>query len=1354
MTEKTIIPYVINASAGTGKTTLLLQNVLLDLLERSDRHPEATIKNSLVITFTVAAAAEMRRRLENNISFCIEYAGNSSLRDANFVIGGDESKLAKAIRSDKYSGIAKKVFEKAKSDMPMMQISTIDALDKLIVDRNTDVLTDVHPGYELVADEAMRHNLQNQVLDELFEQWYSEGDPHHDVFMDVLDNFGGPQKDADLRQIIRDLYEKALTKPNRLQWLDHIASPYVARIDDGAIVHEANEFYRKAIDDNYETIKKRLDKVHDYAMWIKATYGPKYPDVVFPENNRFFGPFEMWRDSFDNIKEGTWDELYSFFHGETPNSLYAALTSGATKKTSFFKNDYKILKPESEICEDAAKVISDLQKAAASWKNIFSLDAEHTKVFNGIVKRRLEELRELIVLFDERYLAVKSERSAAEFSDVAFWARKVLDQPNVLDRLSEQWQFIYVDECQDDNALQNDFIRRISAKAQKLTMVGDVKQSIYGFRDASPKDFLDIAKSVEKTNPDHKSTLRSNHRSVPEILMFVNTVFSHLLTKETGGVNYLDEQLTLESGENTDRKFNSDAVEFLLRKIPRDLENDEENNVSTDSVDELAQSHERTRGLKNELQVDMIVRRIQKLCQGRNAQYKPGDIAVLARGNTLFNDLYDRLQEAGIPADVQGVGDYYKRAEVLVALDWLKIIANAHQDIPMVGVMKSLDFSDEELAELRLLDMNGSYYGIMWRVAHPSEEYPLSGQASDGLKRHVEKFLGLFDGVKGFASNHPLDETLWHIYTVTGLYDYVGSLPEGAQRKANLAELAVKAKTFGSTEQRGIRPFLNAVDAWSQDGDANEEASTVSTKNAVHITTIHRAKGLQWPVVILMSATGKLLTQSERESIPMVERVSQGQGFGMAGLKLKDTRHTEIIDNFQQEYIVQESKGKDAEEELRLLYVALTRPEEKLIIAGTLTERKLYGYTFHTPDFSYESALSSDQSSYSYSIEFLRDQDPSYYTWITHALMAAVNFEYPDDWRFDGEGTFDTRISLPRGKREADTGNADSQLFSSPRFATVHLDEEPLEVIRPMDFRTVGFENLKKRVPVDGTREVDDRALPRIPVTVSASGARSWLATDTDDTDDGEAATEGTDVSVTDDTTIVDNADEHDWRFGAYPLPDFMNDGKKSRLSPAEVGTAVHAVLELFDWADGMSSISKDALLDVIQELEDSGHITSQVAAELRSDRQMSGMEWFVTGQPEGGCEHLAKVIIGGKPEDLHREEPFTMLIDPARLQVMSDNSDDNFKVTNLGGRKTVVRGIIDGYFVDTATKRIILFDYKTDAIRDGEDKDAWMKRLHDDYFQQQALYAEALEQAYPGYTVTERWLVGLAGHRLIDVSE
>ena len=1353
MTEKTIIPYVINASAGTGKTTLLLQNVLLDLLERSDQYPEATIKNSLVITFTVAAAAEMRRRLENNISFCIEYAGNRSLHDASFIIGGDASKLAKAIRSDKYSGIARKVFEKAKSDMPMMQISTIDALDKLIVDRNTDVLTDVHPGYELVADEAMRHNLQNQVLDGLFEQWYSEDDPHHNAFMDVLDNFGGPQKDAGLRQTIRDLYEKALTKPNRLQWFDHIASPYDVRIDDDTSVYEANEFYRKAIDENYETIKRRLDDVHDYAMQVKATYGSRYPDVVFPENNRFFGPFEMWRDSFDNIKEGTWNELYSFFHQGMPNSLYAALTSKAARDTSFFKNDYKILKPKSKECEDAAEVISDLQKAAKPWSNIFSLDAERTKAFNGIAKRRLEELRELIVLFDKRYLAVKSERSVAEFSDVAFWARKVLDQPNVLDRLSRQWQFIYVDECQDDNALQNDFIRCISAKAQKLTMVGDAKQSIYGFRDASPKDFLDITESVGKTNPGHKSTLRSNHRSVPEILMFVNTVFSHLLTKDTGGVNYLDEQLNLESGEDSNRRFNPDAVEFLLRKIPNGSGNDEDDgDIPTGSVDEFAQPHERTRGLKNELQVDMIVRRIQELCQGKNAQYSPGDIAVLSRGNTLFNDLYDRLQEVGIPADVQGVGDYYKRAEVLVALDWLKAIANAHQDIPMVGVMKSLDFSDEELAELRLFDMNGSYYGIMWRVAHPSEEYPLKSQASAGLKRHVEKFLGLFDGISGFAYNHPLDETLWHIYAVTGLYDYVGSLPEGIQRKANLAELALKAKTFASTGQRGIRPFLNAVDAWSQDDKANEEASTVSTKNAVHITTIHRAKGLQWPVVILMSATGKLLTQDERESIPIVERASHGQSFGIAGLKLKDTRHTEIVNNLQQKYIVQESKGKNAEEELRLLYVALTRPEERLIIAGAISESKLYGYTFHSPDFSYESALSPDR--YSYSIDFLRNQDPSYYTWITRALMAAADFKYPDNWIFDEEGTFTTRISLPRGMNEADTGNAESQLFSGPRFVTVHLDEEPFEVIRPMDFRTVGFENLKKRVPVDGTRNVDDRTLPRIPVTVSASGARSWLATDTDNTDDEESAAEEADVSVTDDMTIVDNVDEHDWRFGSYPLPDFMNDGKKRRLSPAEVGTAVHAVLELFDWSDGMSSVSRDALLEVIQELEDSGHITSQIASELRSDRQMSGMEWFVSGQPEGGCEHLASMIIDGESEDLHREEPFTMLIDSARLQVVSDNSGDDSKMADFGGRKTVVRGIIDGYFVDETRRRIVLFDYKTDAIRDGEDKDTWMKRLHDDYFQQQALYAEALERAYPGYTVSERWLVGLAGHQMIDVSE
>ena len=1354
MTEKTIIPYVINASAGTGKTTLLLQNVLLDLLERSGRDSDATIKNSLVITFTVAAASEMRRRLENNISFCREYSENPALHDERFIIGGDGSKLAKAIKSDEYSGIARKVFEKAENEIPMMQISTIDALNKLIVDRNTDMIENVHPGYELMADDAMRHDLQNQVLDELFEQWYSEDDPHHNAFMDVLDNFGGPQKDADLRRTMRNLYERALTKTNRLQWFDHIAAPYDVRFDNDTIVYDANGFYRKAIDDNYAKIKERLDAVHDYVTRIKTTYGSEYPDTVFPENNRFFGPFETWHASFDNIKKGTWDELYSFFHQGGSNNLYAALTSNATERTAFFKDDYKALGKNDVVCKETATVISDLQKSAKLWAGIFSLDAEHTNALNSIAKRRLEELRELIILFDKRYLAVKNERSVAEFSDVAFWSFEALDQPSVLDRLSKQWQFIYVDECQDDNALQNDFIRRISSKARKLTMVGDVKQSIYGFRDASPKDFLDIAENVVKNSPDHKSTLRNNHRSVPEILMFVNTVFAHLLTKETGGVDYLEEQLMLETGEDTDREFNPDAVEFLLRKIPgKSQDGDGREGVPADSVDLLTQPYERTRGSDDELQVDMIVRRIQSLCQGANPQYRPGDIAVLARGATLFGDLHDRLQWAGIPVDVQGVGDYYKQAEVLMALDWLKSIANTHRDIPLVGVMESLGFSDEELAELRLLDRKASYFGIMWRVAHPSEEYPLDGHASDGLKRHVEEFLDLFDGIRGFASNHPLDETLWHIYTVTGLYDYMGSLPGGIQRKANLAELAVKAKTFESTGKRGVRPFLDAVGAWSQDDKANEEASTVPTKNAVHITTIHRAKGLQWPVVILMNATGTLLRQAVYESVPMVEHASQDRSYGVAGLKLKDTRHTEILDNFQQQYVIEESKGRDAEEELRLLYVALTRPEKKLIIAGKIQETKYFGYTFHTPDFHYESALSSNR--YSYDIGFLRDQGPSYYTWISHALMAAANFKYPYDWSFGNrKGTEDARISLPSGMREEDTGNAASRLFSCSRFATVHLDEEPFEVLHPMDSTTDGFANLKKRVSVDGIREVDDQALPRIPVTVSASGARGWLATDMDDADEEETTAGGGDVSVTDDMTIPDNNDEHDWRFASYPLPDFMNDGSGNRLSPAEVGTAVHAVLELFDWSDGMSPASKDALLDVIQDLEDSGHIPSRIADELRSDRQMSGMEWFVSGLPEGGCEHLVRTIIGGDFDDLHREEPFAMLIDPARLRVVSDLDDDSSIAANPDGRKTVVRGIIDGYFVDEARKRIILFDYKTDAIREGEDADAWEKRLHDDYFQQQALYAEALEQAYPGYAVAERWLVGLAGHRLIDVSE
>lgn len=1368
-TTTTIIPHVINASAGTGKTTLLLQDVLLDLLRRSDGDGEATIRNSLLITFTVAATAEMRQRMEDDIRFCIDYAHDAALHDDRFRIGGDGSDLAKAIRAN---ANAEHVFRKALDELPTMQISTIDSLNKLIVDRNADVLDDVHPGYELVADDAMRHTMQHSVLDELFERWYATDDPHHRKFIDLLDNYGGPQHDDDLQNAMLSLYETALTKPNNLAWLAGMEEPYNTVFDDATVVYDANPFYRKLIDDDYEKVRRAVDAAYDCAEQLREAHSPASSAADFSNGNVFFGIIGRLHDSLDVMHTGTWRQIHDLFDGIQP-----LLGRSCGARTIFTGLAFTKSKPGEEEKSHAVDVFQDLKIALKDdsnhrsdlpkkWNNIFSKDQETTNAFNAVATRRLAALREFITLFDERYRAMKRERSVAEFSDVAFWALDALSHDGVLDRLSKQWQYVYVDECQDDNALQNRFIEIISRNACKLTMVGDVKQSIYGFRDAAPEDFKAITETVRGKRADHMRALRHNYRSEPEIITFVNTVFNHILSEATGSVDYLQEQLAIKPTADLNRDFDPGAVELLLRKIPENDGNADD--ADSSELDELineanpftgpaapTEAPERLRVSAAKQEVDMIVRRIRQLCEGANAEYSYGDIAVLSRGSTNFGDLYERLMQAGIPADVQGVGDYYKRAEVLLALDWLKIVANVHQDIPLVAVLESFGFSDEDLAAMRLLDPRGSYYGIMYRMANPSPEYPLA-PAPEDLTRRVGAFLDVFDGVRTFAANHPIDETLWHIYMVTGLYDYVGGLPDGDQRKANLAELAAKARTFISTEERDIRAFLDAVAVWSTDDKANEEASTVPTKNAVHITTIHKAKGLQWPVVIVMNATSERFKNMGSATVMVIPSASRADNHAIAGIKLKDTRHTSYVETFQRLQVTGMDKRKELADELRLLYVALTRAERKLIISGTLKPKggkyalapmsKIDGPVYDLRDLI-------DEEDYpdgcSYSARFLI-ANPNYLDWIMYALFASADFTIPDSWHISSMADSETRpMELPKDSR---TVESPCPLLSGSRAITLHLDGEDCEPIAHMTEDAPGCDALSKRLDVMGTASVNDLTLPRIPVSVSASGARGWLATDADAPDeDGMAA----DTATTDDALIADDADEQDWRFGAYPLPDFMSEGRKSaKPSPAEIGTAVHAVLELFDWSHGIRPDAREELLGVIDTIERSGQVTHAVAKTIRGEGFLDGMEWFVSGKAEGGCDHLVNAIVVDGPENLHREEPFTMLIDPRRLQVVADAGTD-LSIDDYGDQRIVVRGIIDGYCVDHATRSIVLFDYKTDMVRSSERDDLgkWEKRLHDDYFQQQALYAEALEQRYPGYHVTERWLVGLDGRRLIDVS-
>nr|WP_274607638.1 3'-5' exonuclease [Bifidobacterium miconis] len=669
-----------------------------------------------------------------------------------------------------------------------------------------------------------------------------------------------------------------------------------------------------------------------------------------------------------------------------------------------------------------------------------------------------------------------------------------------------------------------------------------------------------------------------------------------------------------------------------------------------------------------------------------------------------------------------------------------------------------------------LLD-KGSYYGILHRIAYPSNKAPSFSPLPGELSEHVgvlRAFFDQFESLRAFAATHPIDELLWRIYTQTGWYDYCGRLSDGHQRQANLAQLCVKARTFAGTEARGIPAFLKAVEQWQANGnkDVNAEAVTLSTKDAVHMTTIHQAKGLQWKAVILADATSATYDAKNLPRFVTVQKPGDPE-HGVAACRIADERAQSVVDTFQRRYLAGIVKRQAIEEQLRLLYVALTRPERKLIIAGIgkddfntlLTEVQERTQAFR-PDGSVaaDDVMNGNQ----------------YVTWILQALHAAslhAGEQGAEDFKMIPAETGEDGGSMAFGFLPISDGLAQDTTAgnASGRRIVLIRDLEDVRVPSRQDDEQGCSERAiaAKRPSPEGFASVDERVPDgqRRPLTLNASGIRNWaqaMAQDGLDDDDVSSSASGG-------TIVQDNADERSWRFSAYPLPDFMT-GLGAGPSAAEIGTGVHNVLEQFDWSTPAESAACAAQLRaVIHRLAAARIISDAAAREIEHGPLFDGMMWFVCpgdGMLGGGAS-LADGIRAHR-DRLYREAPFSLLLDDRELRgiaatgglsVSGTEGADSAGAAARGGVTgdgVIVRGVIDGYYVDDATRSIVLFDYKTDAMRDDGDSGIarWMRRLHDDYCGQQALYAKALQQLYPKYTVTERWLVGLVGHRFIDVSD
>ena len=856
---------LVAAAAGSGKTAVLVERIIHKIIDE-----QMDIDKILVVTFTNAAASEMRERILEAIYKKLEENPENVHLQRQIIL------LNKA------------------------SICTIHSFC-LDVIHNHFYEIDLPSNFK-IADTAEIDLLKQEVLDDLFEQKYTENDKD---FIELLENYTNYRGDEALQELVLKIYKFIQSSPFPLKWLQEKLE--LLKIEDKDI---SQTIWGKLI------IQAVEDDIQESIMQLETV---KSKMALYPEMAKFYQ--KICEDLIilkDLQNYNSWDELYikllNFNFSKWPVDK---------KVTNDLKEDSKEIrdKVKKHIKEKTAKLLSCSQEQAV----------KDLKIITPI----LEKLANLVTEFTKNFAEKKKEKNCIDFNDIEHFALKILlDENNnpteVAKKYKEKFEEIAIDEYQDSNLVQEAILTSIS-KGNNIFMVGDVKQSIYKFRQARPELFLqkydEYKNKEEKTQEDNlKIQLFRNFRSRQNILNITNLVFESIMSKELGDINY-NENEYLNYGANYPEPEEIKNYAGIAELDIIDLKEDESITAFEGEEDE----EEQERVEDDVLEAKFVANKIQELL---NSDYmvfdkkqgyrtiRPKDIVILLRATSNLSPIYEKeLSDLELPVFSDTSGTYLDTVEIQTILSVLKIIDNPLQDIPLVVVLRSsiCNFTDNDLITIRLTDRNCNFYEALIKTR----------LICDGdLKNKIESFLEKLEKWKSISQYMPLDEFIWQIYLDTGYYQYVGLLPNGAMRQANLKTLFEKAKQYEKASFKGLFNFIQFIDKLKkQNGDLASAKLIGENEDVIRIMSIHKSKGLEFPVVFLCNSHKKFNMQDLNDNILLHQDI----GFGPT---IMDTTRKIKYSSIAKDAIKLKMKQETLSEEQRILYVALTRAKEKLYITG------------------------------------------------------------------------------------------------------------------------------------------------------------------------------------------------------------------------------------------------------------------------------------------------------------------------------------------------------------------------------------------------------------------------------------
>ncbi|MQN00875.1 MAG: helicase-exonuclease AddAB subunit AddA [Lachnospiraceae bacterium] len=866
---------LVTAAAGSGKTAVLVQRIISKITAENDPWD---IDELLVVTFTKAAAKEMKERIYDALN----------------------KKLTENPSDHRIRSMRDRVFS--------ADIRTIDSFCKNVVSEYFSQI-DLDPDFRFM-DSGETELLKQEVLETMIREEYEKGDEKFLGLSDMLSNKGD---DSALSGIILNLYSKAQAYSWVSKYYDALRAS-VTDSDQDSIVETS--WFKKLID----LIHKFADDTIPVAEQLKREISAENHDKVF---DKLITNLDKDINFFRNISDSSsYNDLYSLsstfkFEGVGKREILKKATDDDKSKA------------------DAWKTRRD------QYRNYFE---KRIKVFflskplSDIVEEENQKapfVREIIDLaeeFDHKFLAEKRDRKSYEFSDIEHFALEILTDPdgNITDAAKNyrrKYREVMVDEYQDTNELNERILSAVSRDSSNYFMVGDVKQSIYGFRNADPGIILRKSSEYQKDEkaPFRRIDLDQNFRSREYVIDTVNDIFRRIMIPELGGVAY-DKDAELKTGATyypalPDGQDNSTHTVVLLRD---DSELKEQ--ISDD---------------KMELEATWAAQEIKKLFSSgfkvydgkdsmRPVRYQ--DIAVILR-STKVNaaKILEIFNAYGIPAENAAATGYFSAPEVAATMNFLRLIDNPRQDVPMAGVLTSMyvGLSEEDIALIGTAHKDQRFH-----MAVLSEQADNSGRAdlSADKRRRLDVFLTELSKLRGRKADTPVYELIAELYSDTGYDLLVSCLPGGERRRQNLLKLYDKAVAFSKTSFSGISAFISYIDRLKDYKTDEGEADVTHGNDAVQIMTIHKSKGLQFPVVFAMGL-GKSFNKDKDKIETIKDRDITMPYIDVERHTRNDTVHFKTVRSINDD----EGLG----EELRVLYVALTRAEEKLYLVGTMNSKKL-----------------------------------------------------------------------------------------------------------------------------------------------------------------------------------------------------------------------------------------------------------------------------------------------------------------------------------------------------------------------------------------------------------------------------